>query len=75
VAARVRPVHRDDVDALRAILDDLGLVVEGIEFVGEGLEVVVVARIDEIARSRAPTGSAGSWSTPGDGAVEVVCGA
>jgi hypothetical protein len=33
----------DDVGALVAALDDLGLVVEGIEHVGEGLEDVVVA--------------------------------
>ncbi len=34
--------------ALRAALDDLGLVVEGIERVGEGLDDVVVARVLEI---------------------------
>jgi phenylalanyl-tRNA synthetase beta chain len=35
----------DDVGAVRAALDDLGLVVEAIEHVGEGLGDVVVARV------------------------------
>ena len=39
----------DDTAALVAALDDLGLVVEGIEQVGEGLEDVVVSRVTEIA--------------------------
>ena len=38
----------DDVAFLRATLDDLGLVVEDVEMVGEGLEDVIIARIDEI---------------------------
>jgi len=38
----------ESTEELRVILDDLGLVVEGVERVGEGLEDVVVARIDEI---------------------------
>ena len=38
----------DDVGALRDALDDLGLVVEAIEHVGEGLEDVVVGRVLEI---------------------------
>ena len=38
-----------DAAAIAATLDDLGLVVEGIELVGEGLGDVVVARIEEIA--------------------------
>ncbi len=51
------------------------MVVEGVEQVGEGLESVVVARIDEIAaiagadRIRLVTVEAG------DGALEIVCGA
>jgi phenylalanyl-tRNA synthetase beta chain len=39
----------DDTVVLAAALDDLGLVVEGIERVGEGLERVVVSRVTEIA--------------------------
>ena len=38
----------DDVGVLRDALDDLGLVVEAIEHVGEGLGDVVVARVLEI---------------------------
>ena len=38
----------ESVAELTAVLDDLGLVVEGVQNVGEGLEDVVVARIDEI---------------------------
>ncbi|HEY1827608.1 MAG TPA: hypothetical protein VGF87_06275, partial [Acidimicrobiales bacterium] len=38
----------DDTSVLRTALDDLGLVVEDVELVGEGLEAVVVARVDEI---------------------------
>ena len=37
----------DDVGALVAALDSLGLVVEGVEHIGEGLGDVVVARILE----------------------------
>ncbi len=64
-----------DPTALVATLDDLGLVVEGVERVGEGLEDVVVARVDDIAaiagadRIRLVTVDAG------DGPLEVVCGA
>ena len=39
----------DDVGALRDALDDLGLVVEAIEQVGEGLGDVVVGRVLEIS--------------------------
>ena len=38
----------DDVGELRAALDDLGLVVEAVEHVGEGLGDVVVSRVLEI---------------------------
>ncbi|MGH9092250.1 MAG: phenylalanine--tRNA ligase subunit beta [Acidimicrobiales bacterium] len=56
-------------------LDDLGLVVEGVERVGEGLADVVVARVDEIGpipgadRIRLVTVEAG------DGPLQIVCGA
>jgi phenylalanyl-tRNA synthetase beta chain len=58
-----------------AALDDLGLVVEGIEVVGEGLADIVVARVDVISpiagadRIRLVVVEAGA------GPVEVVCGA
>ena len=42
----------DDIGALRAALDDLGLVVEEVEHVGEGLGDVVVSRVTEISRHR-----------------------
>lgn len=64
-----------DAAALATTLDDLGLVVEGIERVGEGLEDIVVVRVDEIAaipgadRIRMVTVEAA------DGPLEVVCGA
>jgi phenylalanyl-tRNA synthetase beta chain len=64
-----------DPAALATTLDDLGLVVEAIERVGEGLEDVVVARVDAITaipgadRIRLVTVDAG------DGPLEVVCGA
>ena len=42
------PIEGDPAE-LSAVLDDLGLVVEGVEMVGEGLDDVVVARVDGIA--------------------------
>jgi len=65
----------DDVGELRAALDDLGLVVEGIEHVGEGLGDVVVSRVLEINpieradRIRRVTVDAGAAP------LEIVCGA
>ncbi len=62
-------------DELRDVLDDLGLVVEGIEVVGEGLEDVVVACVQEIRaingadRVRLVVVDAGSEP------LEIVCGA
>jgi len=64
--------------ALAETLDDLGLVVEGIERVGEGLEDVVVARVDAICsipgadRIRLVTVDAGGG---GGDTLEIVCGA
>jgi phenylalanyl-tRNA synthetase beta chain len=71
-----RPTDRGEVAALAADLDALGLVVEGIERVGEGLGDVVLARVVEIAaipkadRIRRVVVDAG-----GPDPVEVVCGA
>jgi phenylalanyl-tRNA synthetase beta chain len=71
-----RPTDRSEVAALAADLDALGLVVEGIEAVGEGLGDVVLARVLEIAaipkadRIRRVVVDAG-----GPEPVEVVCGA
>jgi phenylalanyl-tRNA synthetase beta chain len=64
-----------DVGVLRAALDDLGLVVESIERIGEGLGDVVIAKvlkIDEIKgadKIRLVTVDAGAEP------IEVVCGA
>jgi phenylalanyl-tRNA synthetase beta chain len=64
-----------DTTALTSTLDDLGFVVEGIEAVGEGLEDVVIAHVEDIRaiegadRIRLVTVDAGS------GPLEVVCGA
>ena len=64
-----------DTAALTPTLDDLGFVVEGIEAVGEGLEDVVIAHVEDIRaiegadRIRLVTVEAGS------GPLEVVCGA
>jgi phenylalanyl-tRNA synthetase beta chain len=66
----------DDVRVLVAALDDLGLVVEGVERLGEGLQDVVVSRVTDIApikgadRIRLITVDAGS-SEP----LQIVCGA
>ena len=65
----------DDVGALRAALDDLGLVVEGIEHVGEGLGDVVVSRVLEINPIEGRTASAGSAVDAGAEPLEIVCGA
>ncbi|MGO9964530.1 MAG: phenylalanine--tRNA ligase subunit beta [Acidimicrobiales bacterium] len=71
-----RPGDRAEVAALAADLDALGLVVEGVEKVGEGLRDVVLARVVEIAaianadKIRRVVVDAG-----GPEPVEVVCGA
>ncbi|HEV3329197.1 MAG TPA: phenylalanine--tRNA ligase subunit beta [Acidimicrobiales bacterium] len=64
-----------DLDELTATLDDLGLVVEGREVIGQGLDEVVVVKVERIDpidgadRIRLATVSDGSQS------IEVVCGA
>lgn len=67
---------RESVRELSAELDSLGLVVEGVEFVGEGLEDVVVSQVlaidpiegaDRIRRVQVDLG--------GGATTEVVCGA
>lgn len=64
-----------DLQTLISAMDDLGLVVEAVEQIGEGLDDVIVARIDLIApiegadRVRLVTVDAG------DGPLDIVCGA
>ena len=65
----------DDVQLLRATLDDLGLVVEDVEIVGEGLEDVVVARIDEISAIEGADKVRRVVVEAGGGPLEIVCGA
>ena len=62
-------------EELREVLDDLGLVVEGIERVGEGLEDVVVARVEEIAAIPGADRIRRVVVEAGDGPLEIVCGA
>jgi phenylalanyl-tRNA synthetase beta chain len=65
----------ESTEELRMILDDLGLVVEGIEFVGEGLEDVVVVRIDEIRAIEGADRVRLVTVDTGHGPLEIVCGA
>ena len=65
-----------DVADLVAALDDLGLMVEGVERVGEGLDRVVVSqgprgRGDQRGRPDPP----GAWSTLAGSQLQIVCGA
>ncbi|HEY2566064.1 MAG TPA: hypothetical protein VGI44_20310 [Acidimicrobiales bacterium] len=60
---------------LAATLDDLGLVVEGIEPIGEGLDDIVVARVDEISAIEGADRIRRVVVDAGAGPVEVVCGA
>ena len=64
-----------DAATLAATLDDLGLVVEGITRVGEGLERVVVARVVTIAAIPGADRIRAVVVDAGGGPVEVGCGA
>jgi phenylalanyl-tRNA synthetase beta chain len=64
-----------DVATIAAALDDLGLVVEGIERVGEGLGDVSVARVTEIAAIEGADRIRRVVVDSGAEPVEVVCGA
>jgi phenylalanyl-tRNA synthetase beta chain len=68
------PFERD-VATLAAALDDLGLVVEAIELVGEGLGDVSVARICEISAIDGADRIRRVVVDAGADTVEVVCGA
>ncbi|MHB1517125.1 MAG: phenylalanine--tRNA ligase subunit beta [Acidimicrobiales bacterium] len=61
--------------ALSASLDDLGLVVEGVEVIGEGLQDVVVARVEEIAPIEGADRIRRVVVDAGGDPVGVVCGA
>jgi len=65
----------ESVYELTAILDDLGLVVEGVQNVGEGLGEVIVARIEEIAAIEGADRVRLVTVDAGEGPLEIVCGA
>jgi phenylalanyl-tRNA synthetase beta chain len=65
----------DDVGELRAALDDLGLVVEAIEHVGEGLGDVVVSRVLEIRPIKGADKIRLVVVDAGAEPLEIVCGA
>ena len=65
----------ESLEELTGILDDLGLVVEGVENVGEGLEDVVVARIDEVRAIEGADRVRLVTVDAGDGPLDIVCGA
>src|SRR6202034_709493 len=62
-------------ETLVSVADDLGLVVEGVEQVGEGLEQVVVARVREIAAIPGADRIRRVVVDAGSGDLEIVCGA
>ena len=64
-----------DPAEIAATLDDLGLVVEGVEAVGEGLGDVVVARIEEVTAIEGADKIRRVVVTDGAESVEVACGA
>jgi phenylalanyl-tRNA synthetase beta chain len=69
----------DDISGLTAALDDLGLVVEGVSHVGEGLGDVVVARVLEKrpipGADRIKLAVVDAGGAAGDAPLEIVCGA
>jgi phenylalanyl-tRNA synthetase beta chain len=68
------PIEGEPGD-LAAALDDLGLVVERIERVGEGLDGLVVARVEEIAAIPGADRIRRVVVDDGSATTEVVCGA
>jgi phenylalanyl-tRNA synthetase beta chain len=64
-----------DPVAIAAALDDLGLVVEEVETVGEGLGDIVVVRVESIAAIEGADKIRLVVVDDGVGPVEVVCGA
>jgi phenylalanyl-tRNA synthetase beta chain len=64
-----------DVDDLVAALDDLGLIVEGVERVGEGLEQIVVARVLEVAPIEGADRIRRVLVDAGGDPLQIVCGA
>jgi phenylalanyl-tRNA synthetase beta chain len=65
----------ETVAELSLILSDLGLVVEGVEVVGENLDDVIVARVDEIRAIKGADRVRLVVVDAGEGPLEIVCGA
>lgn len=65
----------ESVAELSTILSDLGLVVEGVEVVGESLEDVIVARVEEIRPIQGADRVRLVVVDAGEGPLEIVCGA
>ena len=65
----------DDIGVLRDALDDLGLVVEAVERVGEGLGDVVVSRVLEIRPIKGADKIRLVVVDAGADPLEIVCGA
>ena len=65
----------DDIRELTAALDDLGLVVEEVEHIGQGLESVVVSQVTEITPIKGADKIRRVVVEAGDGPLEIVCGA
>jgi phenylalanyl-tRNA synthetase beta chain len=65
----------DDIRGLTAALDDLGLVVEEVERIGEGLESIVVSQVTEITAIKGADKIRRVVVEAGEGPLEIVCGA
>jgi phenylalanyl-tRNA synthetase beta chain len=65
----------ETVAELSLILSDLGLVVEGVEVVGESLDDVIVARVDEVRAIKGADRVRLVVVDAGAGPLEIVCGA
>jgi phenylalanyl-tRNA synthetase beta chain len=65
----------ESTQELTSLLDDLGLVVEGVEELGEGLDDVIVARVDEIRAIKGADRIRLVVVDAGSGPLEIVCGA
>ncbi len=65
----------DEVDALVDTCNALGLVVEGVEYVGTGVKDVVIAKVLEVDRIEGADKIRRVIVDHGDGPVQVVCGA
>ncbi len=68
------PIDRD-VDELVAALDDLGLIVEGVERVGGGLERIVVSKVLEVGPIAGADRIRRVVVDAGGEPLEIVCGA